>query len=213
VSKYRRRRGTKNVKKSIENNGGEPNRILRQFAVEKKKTVTALCLIALMVFMWLKVLVGKTPRSAEGALATQTAGLNVAVPDSQLKISLIELPKVNGRNDILTRDFFVVNDWVDFIRDGEGLIGDGEVGDLKEGAEELARRLVRKLRLEAIGLGENPQAFINDKLLSVGDKFLVGDGVNACECEVVGIQENSVSVRCREVEIQLKLGQGNERSN
>jgi hypothetical protein len=166
-----------------------------------------------MVFMWVKVFVGKTPQSAEGALMAQGANLSVPVADSQLKISLIELPKVNGRNDVLTRDFFAVNDWADFVRDGEGLTGVGEVGVLKDGNEELAKRLAKKLRLEAIGLGENPQAFINDKLLSVGDKFLVGDGVNAYECEVAGIEENTVSVRCGEVEIQLKLGQENERSS
>jgi hypothetical protein len=59
-------------------------------------------------------------------------------------------------------------------------------------------------------VGENPQAFINNKVLSVGDKLLVTDGVSAYECEVVGIEEDTVFVKFGEAEIQLRLAQGAE---
>jgi hypothetical protein len=42
--------------------------------------------------------------------------------NSELKISFIELPKVKGRNDVLTRDFFVVDDWLDFTRSERGKV-------------------------------------------------------------------------------------------
>ena len=193
------------MKQNVRDNSSGPNRIMSQLAAEKKKTITALCLIGLMVFMWVKVLGGKTPQSAEATLMAQKANLDTSRVNSELKISFIELPKVKGRNDVLTRDFFAADGW-QVMRGGEVNVVS------KDGSEGVVTRIAKKLNLEAIGLGKNPQAFINDKLLSVGDKLLVRDGVNTYECEVIGIEENTVSVRYGEVEIQLKLAQENERT-
>jgi len=193
------------VKQNVRDNSSGPNRIMSQLAAEKKKTITALCLIGLMVFMWVKVLGGKTPQSAEATLMVQKANLDTSRVNSELKMSFIELPKVKGRNDVLTRDFFAADGW-QVMRGGEVNVVS------KDGSEGVVTRIAKKLNLEAIGLGKNPQAFINDKLLSVGDKLLVRDGVNTYECEVIGIEENTVSVRYGEVEIQLKLAQENERT-
>ena len=77
----------------------------------------------------------------------------------------------------------------------------------KNGSEETARWIAKKLKLEAIVLGENPRAFINDKLLSVGDKLFIRDGINTCECEVAKIEENMVFIRCGETEVTLRLTQ------
>ena len=74
-----------------------------------------------------------------------------------------------------------------------------------DNGEEYIERIAKKLKLNAIGLGENPQAFINDKLLNVGDKLPVRDGTSTYECEVIRIEENIVLIRCGETEIQLKL--------
>ena len=192
------------MKKDIINNNSASNKLMSQFAAQKKKTVTALCLIALMVFMWVKVLGGKTPQSAGAAQIAQGANLVASASNSELKISFVELPKVEGRNDVLTRDFFVAGGW-------GGFVGNGEVGVvLKDGSEEVVTRVAEKLRLEAIGLGENPQAFINGKLLAVGGKLLVRDGVNMHECEVVSIGESTVVIRCGEAEIKLKLAKASK---
>ena len=168
-------------------------------AAEKKKTILASCLIALMAFMWFKVLSKKTPQAAKAAITAQKAINNEQ--KRQLKISFIELPRVKGRNDVLTRDFFAGNEKnLDGVKNTNLISRDGD--------EEVIERIAEKLKLEAIGLGENSQAFINGKLLSVGDKLLVGDGVNTYECEVVGIEEDTVFVKFGEAEIQLRLAQG-----
>ena len=75
----------------------------------------------------------------------------------------------------------------------------------KDGNEEIIRKVAEKLKLEAIGLDGNPQAFINNKLLSVGDKLLVRDGGNTYECEVMAIEENVVLIKCGDAEITLKV--------
>ena len=54
-------------------------------------------------------------------------------------------------------------------------------------------------------MDRTPQAFINDKLLLVGDKLSVQEGDNVYEFEVVEIRENMVLVKCKDAEITLKL--------
>ena len=196
------------MEQRLKNSSGGANRLFSRLAADKKKTVIALCLIAVMAFMWARVLVRKTPQSAEAAERNGQVKPDTSASNSQLKISFIELPRIKGRNDGLTRDFFAVDDWQSFIgnAEGENLIGIGELGHVSgDASEEVVRKVAEKLKLEAIGLGENPQAFINDKLLSLGDKLSVADGASTYECEVVGIEENMVFIKFGEAEITLKL--------
>ena len=198
------------MKQDVRNGGNGTNRLFSRLAAEKKKTVTALCLIAVMVFMWARVLGRKTPETAEAALKQGEVDPDTSESNSQLKISFIELPKVAGRNDVLTRDFFAADGWWDFL-DGGGSNKDVKVVE-RGGSGEIGRRFAEKLRLEVIVMGKNPRAFINDKLLAVGDKLLVTiDGVQY-ECEVVGIDEETVFIRCGEIEITLELTQGDSSS-
>ncbi len=198
------------MRQNARNSGNIANRLFNRLAVQKKKTVLALCLITLMAFMWIRVLTKKAPQAAKaGLLAGQMDVETQSEPE--LKISFIELPQAAGRNDVITRDFFDSDGWQDFV-DGQGRkSADVEEVDIisKEGDQEVIRRVAEKLNLEAIVLSENPQAFINDKLLSVGDKTLIGDGVDKYECEVVEINENTVVMRGRESRITLKLTQVN----
>jgi len=198
------------MRQNARNSGNIANRLFNQLAVQKKKTVLALCLITLMAFMWIRVLTSKAPQAAKaGLLAGQ---MNVETQsEPELKISFIELPQAAGRNDVITRDFFASDGWQDFV-DSQGRKSTGvEEVDIvsKNGDQEVIRRVAEKLRLEAIVSSENPLAFINDKVLRVGDKLLIGDGVNKYECEVVEIKENTVVMRCRESRITLKLTQLN----
>lgn len=194
------------MKQNVKSGSKEANRIVGRLAAEKKKTVAALCLIALMVFMWARVLGKKTPATTQAAPRQKNVDRDTTGTKSQLKISFIELPKVPGRNDELTRDFFAADGWRDFIG------GDNKEVNviLNDGNSEVARRIAEKLKLEAIGMGESPQAFINDKLLSVGDKLVVRNEVDEYECEVVGIDEETVFIRCLDIEITLKLTQVNK---
>jgi hypothetical protein len=198
------------MRQNARNSGNIANRLFNQLAVQKKKTVLALCLITLMAFMWIRVLISKAPQAAKaGLLAGQMDVGNQSEPE--LTISFIKLPQATGRNDVISRDFFDSDGWQDFV-DGQGRKSTGvEEVDIisKEDDQEVIRRIAEKLNLEAIVLSKNPQAFINDKLLSVGDKTLIGDGTNRYECEVIEIKENTVVMRCRESKITLKLTQVN----
>jgi hypothetical protein len=106
------------MKQNLRNSGNGGNRLFSQLAAEKKKAIIAVCLIAVMVFMCVRVAGRKVPQRAKAAVTAQEVTESQA--NSELKISFIELPKVEGRNDVLTRDFFAVDNWRDFMRSGEG---------------------------------------------------------------------------------------------
>jgi hypothetical protein len=198
------------MRQNARNSGNVANRLFNQLAVQKKKTVLATCLITLMAFMWIRVLTRRAPQAAEaGLLAGQ---MNVETQsEPELKVTFIELPQTAGRNDVISRDFFDSNGWQGFV-DGQGRksFGVEEVDIIsKDGDKEVIRKVAERLKLEAIVSSENPLTFINDKVLRVGDKLLVGEGVDKYECEVVEIKENTVVMRCRESRITLKLTQLN----
>ena len=191
------------------NRGGRVNGFIGQLTAEKKKTVAASCLIAVMAIMWVRVLTKQAPEAAEAALVTEQLNAEGS-SNKELKVSFIELPQVAGRNDVITRDFFASSDWRHFDDGKERNLAVIEEVNIvsKNGNEEVIRKVAEKLKLEAIVvLGNNPRAFINNKVISVGDKVLIRDGVDTYECEVIEIKENMVVIKCREAEVTLKLTQ------
>jgi hypothetical protein len=115
------------------------------------------------------------------------------------------LPDVQGRNDLITRDFFNLDDVQAFLKKEKNSIESYEVNNVSKDSREVLINITNKLKLEAIELGENPHAFINGKLLSVGDKLPLRSGVNTYDCVVARIEEDLVLIRCVEGEITLRL--------
>jgi hypothetical protein len=171
---------------------------------EDKKTVMALCLIALMAFMWIRVLTKKTPQGAEAEPATEQSGPE-DLSSEKIEVSFVELPKIAGRNDVIARDFFASDGWRHFIG-GQKPDGIEEVSVVStDGNEELISKVAKKLKLEATMVSTNPLAFINGQVRRTGEKMLVTDGAKMYECEVVKIEDNTVVIKCEESEITLKL--------
>jgi len=183
-------------------------RFFGRLAAEKKKSVTALCLVTVMAFMTVRVLIRRIPQAAEATSMTEKMSVE-GKSNPELKISFIELPEAAGRNDVITRDFFNSDSRQESVdEEVKNSSGTEDVHIVsKDGNVEVIRRIAEQLKLQAIVLSKNPQAFINDKLLSVGDKLLVGEGADRHECEVVEIRRDTVVVRCTEAEITLKLTQ------
>jgi hypothetical protein len=193
------------MKQSMKNGGNGTNGLVSRLAAEKKKTVTAVCLVAIMVVMWARMLSKEAPSTAAAALREEDVKQDRS--DTELNITFIELPKVEGRNDVMKRDFFVVDDWQKFMKSGESenKTGVENVSVVSGPKKKTMERIAAKLKIEAIVLDGNPQVFINNILLSVGDKLLVKDGGNTYECEVVCIEENMVLIKCGEAEITKKI--------
>jgi hypothetical protein len=196
------------MRQKVINNSGLARGFIGQLAAEKKKAVTTLCLILVMAFMWLRVLTKSEPEASQASLIA--GQLNSQDQGSQeLNVSFIELPKIAGRNDVITRDFFTSNGWKCF---GNGQKEKAVIEEVnivsRNGNEEVIKKVAEKLKLEAtVVSGTNPLAYINDKVVSVGDKVLIRDGNDTYECEVTEIKENTVVIKCREAEVTLKLTQ------
>ena len=197
------------MRRNARNNVKSGNRFINHLAAEKKKAVLALCLIVLMIAMWIRMLTKTSPKAAEAGLINGLMDVE-AQSEPEINVSFIELPKIAGRNDVITRDFFASNGWREFV-DGQGRKSAGveKINIVKDDDQEVIKMVAENLNLEAIVSGKDPMAFINDKVLRAGDKLTVGDGVDGYECEVVEIKENIVVIKCRESRITLKMTQVN----
>ena len=198
------------MKQNARNNSRGVNRFFSHLAAEKKKVVLALCLISLMAFMWIKVLTKTSPKAAEAELIAELIMETQSEPE--LEVSFIELPRVAGRNDMVTRDFFASDGWQNFVG-GRGpksvAVEEIDIVSKNDDQEVIRRKVADNLKLEAIVSSEDPLAFINDKVLRAGDIMFVHDGIESYECEVVEIKENMVIIRCMEAMITLKMTQVN----
>ncbi len=195
------------MKEHTKNNKDGINRLLGQLAVEKKKVGIAVCLITVMAVMWVKVLTKKGPQSVQAVSTIEQTDADEQVKDA-MKITYVDLPQVSGRDDLISRDFFASAGWQDFKSDEQEDSGVEieEVGvEPTDDSEEVVAIVAQHLSLQAIVMGRKPQAFINEKLVSMGEELVVTDGAQMYECEVVEIRENSVLIRCREAEVVLKL--------
>ena len=172
---------------------------------DKKKAIVAFGLILVMAFMWVKVLSGKKNVQAANAAPQQTQAKDAG----EFEISYIQLSNVDGRNDILTRDVFDSGQWVGFkTKGGNEYVATGfdtkYSGDQNQMAGTI-KRVAEELKLEAILGGDLPQAFINNKLLSVGQTLTVPHNDRPYEFEVVRINENEVELKCFDLIVTKKI--------
>jgi hypothetical protein len=180
--------------------------VLSRLTADKKKSVAALCLIGLMVFMWVRVLTRK-PQGAEAGQPTPVVNNSVSDSEAIVKVSFVDLPKIEGRHDVLTRDFFASNNWRDFLS------GSNPGGiSVSNGSDKLARRIAAALQFEAIVAGSEGriQVSINGALYSVGETIEIKQGEEVYKCEVIEIEDNRVLIRFRETQIELELNQTNK---
>jgi hypothetical protein len=178
-------------------NGGF-NRLLNQLAADRKKFFIAAALIVLMVFMWVRLLGGEGPQSAHAATTLPVTAGSVASAAVKVRSIPVALPYIEGRHNVLARDFFRIDG--QFSGAAGASIVSTDTG--KDGVREVAQGL----RLDAISTGPQPEAFINDRLVKVGDTIVV-EGSKRYPCQVMSISANSVIVKYEEIEIELKLKQ------
>jgi len=184
------------------------DRLLDHLRMGGKKTVVACALVSIMLFMWVRVLLGHRPAAAAAAPPPKPAATSSGT--APVRVTLVELPKSPGHHDTIARDFFVASDESYARRNAAGR----NTGTEKEvpaasssNVQEVIRRVAQTLKLEAVFLQGRPQAFLNDQSLSVGEKLTVKDDTASYEFEVVEIYMDSVLVECQGIQLRLKLAQ------
>jgi hypothetical protein len=186
------------------------SRVTGYLAADRKKTVMAAGLVAMMAIMWFRVLTGRKPESAAAAKPPAAAQKETA---ASVTFRFHDLPTIPGRNDHINRNFFAVEDWSGFSRESsKRTTSTGSEVHVVTGnrTQEVIVRVAQKLRLEAVLWSQNPQIFANDRLLRVGDTLELKEGADTYVFEVVQIEADSVLVRCREQELTLELAQSND---
>ena len=176
--------------------------------MDGKKTVLASSLILVMGIMWIRVLIGHKPGSAVAA-APQTQAAPVKQRESA-RVRLVELPKIPGRHDGIQKDCFSMRDRPPF-RPSAAVQHTGTVPEVPVVSphhdQEVVQQVAQTLKLEAVIRDGTPRAFVNDRLLNVGDRFTVERGADFLEFEVLWIYEDSVLVECNGIQLTLKLAQ------
>ncbi len=183
--------------------------IAAQKQAEKKKAVMAGGLVLVMVFMWAKVVLNK--KTVEPAAADTVSVPQQSQSENKMKITYIELPLVEGRNDCLNRDIFDRKLWLSNLKNGhlQTQYGSAQLNgqsDYSDNADaETIQKAADELRLDAILTGSNPQAFINDKLLSQGQKIATQYEGAEYIFTVETISKNKVELDCKGVAITKKI--------
>ena len=201
-----------------------PNRVMQSQAAgalmdhltrDTRKTVLAVGLLALMAFMWVRVLIGRKPVAAGAAPPSEQNA--AGVEETSVTFRPVDLPQIPGRTDTIHTDFFVIHDRAPFQTEVSRDAGTAtEVQNRSQDrTEEVIRRIAQKLRVEAVLRTDDPQVYIRDRFLDVGQTLVVKEGAESFEFEVREIQADAeaVIVECRGLRLTLKLAQSLEVGN
>ncbi len=194
-----------NHKNNLHHGGG----IIARMKAEKKKVVMATCLTAVMALMWVRVIVRSEPAAAQAANQINPEALTKKPKPEPVDVSYRQLPVVEGRNDRLTRDIFAADKWLAFKDLNSHNLKDDGVGiDPNTDNAEVIKKLAQQLRLEATVTGSGRlRAVINGQVLTRGQTLLIGEGRKKVEFEVIGIERDTVTLRCNDASVKIKLAQ------
>ncbi len=190
--------------------------LLRKLPVPKGKIIVALALVTVMGAMWLRLLLrdkgaGAGP-SVAGAAVVSENGVGAVDGKTVDSISYIELPVIEGRNDVLTRDIFTMTNWGAF-EPAEGVViskggGDPDIG--RAITSDDITKLESLIKLDGIIASDDsamPEAFIDSKLVSIGSKVAVEYNNRLLELVVTEIHKNRVVLRWEKFTLNVKMPQ------
>ncbi len=190
--------------------GIRPSGRIVDLVVDGKRTVLAISLVVVMAVMWIRVLIGHKPGSASAAPAQQKQTAAPGQGEPAAKVKMLDVPRIPGRNDSIDRDCFKMEDRTPFRRSVavQNTGTDTEVPVVSPNHDqEVIQQVVQTLKLEAVLRNNTPLAFLNDRLLGVGDRFTVERGAGVLEFEVLQIYEDAVLVECNDIQLTLQLTQ------
>jgi len=174
------------------------------------KTAAAICLMALMGVLWLRVLTrGRSgPSAAEAASAAEVSV--AAQPAAPLRIVPVTLPVVQGRNDVLTRDFFSSANWPGFLQSDKKPQADLSEQQQLEKQRQDFDAMAKTINLDAIiqASGDQPaRVCVEGKVLSQGQTLTIKRPSENYELTVSEIGEYQVVLTWNQWSVILKMAQ------
>lgn len=170
---------------------------------ENKKAIIAFGLIAVMALMWGRILLKKSPTQAAAASPAQPIAAEQPVP--KVKITFQELPRIKGRNDILTRDMFAGSKWEGMGAAANGARQSNEITNGHEQTSDTIKTIGKELKLEALSSGKNPQAYISGVLVSPKGILTLRHEGEKYEFKVVAMNESGVVLECNGTQVKLSM--------
>lgn len=188
--------------------------LLRRLPISKGKVIAAVVLVTIMGAMWVRLVLkgNDTGPSVAGAAVVSEGSATSGDGEIVERISYVELPVVEGRNDVLTRDIFTTTNWGAF-EPVEGVViskggGDPDIG-LAITSDDITK-LESLIKLDGIIASDDsamPEAFIDSKLVSIGSKVAVEYNNRLLELVVIEIHKNRVVLRWEKFTLNVKMPQ------
>jgi len=182
------------------------------------KVMAMVVLLSVMAILWGRVLL-KGKGGPAAANAQDQRSVQDIISDSAsvvVQIEAVELPVLPGRNDRVSNDMFGGGNWTAFELNQKQIASNGgvKVSGAADSAELRHRatlgRIAGRLKLEAVicDAQNRPfQAFVDDKILSVGSTLTVEEGPDQFVLSLEEISEKEVSFSWNEMSVVLKMAE------
>ena len=182
------------------------------------KVMAMVVLLVVMAILWGRVLLKGTGGPA-AANAQDQESIQDTISDMASKaveIKAVELPVLPGRNDRVSNNLFSSENWTAFelnhnqddSKGGVKVDGTGHATELTHRSR--LERIAGRLKLEAVicDAQNRPfQAFVDDKILSVGSTLTVQEGPDQYVLMLEEISEKEVSFSWNEMSVVLKMAE------
>ena len=182
------------------------------------KVMAMTVLLVVMAILWGRVLLKGTGGPA-AANAQDQEFIQDSISDMASKaveIEAVELPVLPGRNDRVSNNLFSSENWTAFelnhnqddSKGGVKVDGTGHATELTHRSR--LERIAGRLKLEAVicDAQNRPfQAFVDDKILSVGSTLTVQEGPDQYVLMLEEISQKEVSFSWNEMSVVLKMAE------
>jgi hypothetical protein len=190
--------------------------LLGRLPAKKTKVIFAIVLMTVMAFMWVKVLLAEKAKKAKNFALDTLAEKNLPKePDEQprIKVSYVKMPIVPGRNDMLTKDIFMPQNWTAFKwghdENSENVEILSQDNDGRLIHEKNVRQIAESVTVDAISTDQNGrvQAFIQDDVVSFGSKLKIEHNGYTYEFIVTEIKPDKVVLGWKNCIVTLQMSQ------
>ena len=182
------------------------------------KVMAMTVLLVVMAILWGRVLL-KGAGGPAAANAQDQEYIQDTISDMASKaveIEAVELPMLPGRNDRVSNNLFSSENWTAFelnhnqddSKGGVKVDGTGHATELTHRSR--LERIAGRLKLEAVicDAQNRPfQAFVDDKILSVGSTLTVQEGPDQYVLMLEEISKKEVSFSWNEMSVVLKMAE------
>ena len=182
------------------------------------KVMAMVVLLVVMAILWGRVLLKGTggPAAANAQDQESIQDTISEMASKAVKIEAVELPMLPGRNDRVSNNLFSSENWTAFelnhnqddSKGGVKVDGTGHATELTHRSR--LERIAGRLKLEAVicDAQNRPfQAFVDDKILSVGSTLTVQEGPDQYVLMLEEINEKEVSFSWNEMSVVLKMAE------